>query len=192
MIGLFGAHRTGKTTLAHALSRAANIPVVSFNNGQLQKEIGAYSSNQSQSFEERMVIQNHLLKRYAQILREATEDHGLFITDRTPLDLIGYTIVIVKDKTCTPQQAAWLSEYISNCVALTNHYYKHCVLVQPGIPLVMDNTTSANIDPAFIEHLNLIYKGMFMDMGITTRLHYIPQEITDINARIHLLSTLPL
>lgn len=192
MIGLVGAHRVGKSSLAThiaALTRRKFIPV---NIGQMQAKHGFKSSKQDYDFQTRMLIQECILDEFKSLLyTESTipKSGGMTreikpepIFDRTPLDLIGYTLIHVSDQ-LTDEQSAWLLDYINQCINLTNVYFTDIMLVQPGIPLVSDNTTSAKASAGIIEHLNAIYMAYMVDPRVKSNTAILPREILDMNER---------
>lgn len=180
MLGLVGAHRTGKTTLAEAYAKKSGATLVKMEIGTLQKELGYDSSNQSYDFDTRMTIQEHLLRRFDEIYSSIK---GLdAVCDRTPLDLIGYAMLAVTDD-LSDAQGARLTQYVTDCVNLTNERFTSLVLLQPGVPLTSSDTSAKSV-LALMEKLNLIYLGTFSDERLIVPHFYIPRAMLDINLRI--------
>lgn len=180
ILGLIGSHRTGKTTLAEAYAHKTGATVVKMNIGSLQKELGLASSNQSYDFDTRMDIQEHLLRRFEEIY---TAVKGLeAVADRTPLDLIGYTMLAVKDD-LSEAQSDRLEKYVVDCINLTNEFFSALVLLQPGIPLTTAET-SAKSCRALMEKLNFIYLGAITDERNIIPHFYIPRSMIDIDCRV--------
>ena len=183
IIGLLGAHRTGKTTLAKAVASVSGIRYMEVKLSAAQRILGFDSSNQNYTFKERRAIQSGLLE-YMGLLLEATAQ-GDVIYDRTPLDLIGYTISLANANVLDEDDEAWLEKFISDCHLLTSHYFDVVHLIQPGIPLIKDNDTSAVTQQGYINHLNYIYRGVVMEMNYRTKAYILPIWITDINQRVN-------
>lgn len=180
ILGLIGSHRTGKTTLAEAYAHKTGATIIKMNIGSLQKELGYESSNQSYDFDTRMDIQEHLLRRFDEIY---TAVKGLeAVADRTPLDLIGYTMLAVKDD-LSEAQSDRLEKYVVDCINLTNEFFSALVLLQPGIPLTTADT-SAKPCKALMEKLNFIYLGTITDERNIVPHFYIPRSMTDIDCRV--------
>lgn len=180
ILGLIGSHRTGKTTLAEAFAHKSGATIIKMNIGSLQKELGYESSNQSYDFDTRMDIQEHLLRRFDEIY---TAVKGLeAVADRTPLDLIGYTMLAVKDD-LSEAQSDRLEKYVVDCINLTNEFFSALVLLQPGIPLTTADT-SAKSCKALMEKLNFIYLGTITDERNIVPHFYIPRSMTDIDCRV--------
>ena len=187
--GLLGAHRVGKSTLAYEYALKHNYQYHPISISKLQAEIGFDSNNQSYDFDDRIKIQDHVLKRLAENL-EAIDNKGEYIiTDRCPLDLIGYTMIHVTEHV-TEEQSEWLLQYIQKCIDLTNKHYYRVVLIQPGIPLVTENTTSAVARMGIIEHLNLIYLGISTDPRLRIKPTVFDRTLTDLKERLNQLNKL--
>lgn len=180
MLGLLGSHRVGKSTLAKAFSESSGALNVKMDVGALQRELGYDSSNQSYDFDTRMKIQEHLLKRFGEIY---TSFKGMSaVCDRTPLDLIGYTMLAVND-TLTDAQSERLMRYVDDCINMTNEHFTALVLLQPGIPLSTAET-SAKSCPALMEKLNMIYLGVITDERTVVPHFYIPRSMVSLNHRL--------
>lgn len=180
ILGLIGSHRTGKTTLAEAYSKKTGATLVKMNIGELQKELGYKSSNQSYDFDTRMEIQEHLLRRFEEIYMTVKGIEA--IADRTPLDLIGYTMLAVNDD-LSEAQSDRLAKYVMDCINLTNEFFTALVLLQPGIPLTTAET-SAKSCQGLMEKLNLIYLGTITDERNIVPHFYIPRALLDIECRV--------
>lgn len=180
MLGLLGSHRVGKSTLAKAFSESSGALNVKMDVGALQKELDYDSSNQSYDFDTRMEIQEHLLKRFGEIY--ASFKGMAAVCDRTPLDLIGYTMLAVNDA-LTDAQSERLMRYVDDCINMTNEHFTALVLLQPGVPL-KDAETSAKSCPALMEKLNLIYLGVITDERTVVPHFYIPRSMVSLNQRL--------
>lgn len=180
MLGLVGAHRTGKTTLAEAYAKKSGATVVKMNTGALQKEIGYDSANQSYDFDTRMDIQEHLLRRFDEIYQSIK---GLdAVCDRTPLDLIGYAMLAVTDN-LSEAQSARLTKYVGDCINLVNERFTTLILLQPDVPLTSCETSAKPI-PALMEKFNLICLGLFSDERMIVPHYFVPRGMIDLDMRI--------
>jgi hypothetical protein len=180
MLGLLGSHRVGKSTLAKAFAMKTGALNIEMNISKIQKEIGYDSSNQSYDFDTRMIIQEHVLKRLEEIYAEYQGEDA--VCDRTPLDLVGYTMLAVSDS-LSEAQGERLLRYIEDCITLTNKVFTAIVLVQPGIPL-SEAVTSAKSNLGLMEKLNLIYLGLITDERTTVPHFYIPKDMTNLDHRL--------
>lgn len=191
IIGLVGAHRVGKSYLRDHLTTVLGAKCFDFSISKEQRYLGYNSGNQSYKPHERRHIQSHLLKQMTRHLRHAVDPiislgrvdehkHHLVIADRTPIDLIGYALInLVNDPWHGSKQ--WQADYINECIAATNTYFKKLVLIQPGIPFIPDNK-SGPIE--IVDDLNAIYTSMFLrpELGVERRI--MPETMTDITERM--------
>lgn len=183
-IALLGAHRTGKTTLAQEYASNTGVKFQPISISSLQAEIGYNSSNQSYSFAERMVIQNHLLNRLEEIYESAKVPT---IYDRSPIDLIGYTTLAVGEH-LTPKQSLWYVWYVQACINLARKYLDGILMLRPGIPLV-DSPTSAKACPALIKVLDLVFVGSLEPQALKDISYIMPLDApTDMAHRIDVLT----
>lgn len=188
MIGLVGAHRVGKSTLCKEILRAANglIVEVPISISDMQSKLGFNSANQNYDWETRKRIQTGLLNLFIEILVKADTDYQTktinlaIITERTPLDLVGYILSNAPENP-TEEDREWINAYIIGCIKLTNIYYTKVIFIQPGIPY-KHAFTSAGHDT--INKVNEALLSVTIHPSLTTVVHLMPTEILDINQRI--------
>jgi hypothetical protein len=152
-IGLGGSHRTGKTTLALAIAQKKNIAFVKTDTGAVFKRQGLHPAA-PMDFNTRLEIQHQVLEAAVQVWQAETSD---FITDRTPLDFIAYTLADIQG--ATEVDFAALTIYLTRCFAVTNQFFNLLAVLQPAIPLV-EEPGKAALNPAYMEHLNMIIQGL--------------------------------
>lgn len=181
MKGLVGAHRVGKSTLTKALVKLGfdELPI---SISEWQKELGTDSSNMNYSWETRKKIQERLIHSFRSLL--FVQAFSTQITERTPLDLYGYACINAPENP-TEEDVKWLNEYRHECIRLTNTYYTHVALIQPGIPYV-ETDKSAKEDT--IEALNAAYLSLFLDSSLTVKKYIMPVDCTDIHIRANITS----
>ncbi len=154
-VGLCGSHRTGKTTTAKKLAHDNDIPFVETTTSAVFAEHGLKPSS-PMDFSTRLWIQDKVLAAAEEIWAQ----HRQFITDRTPLDMLAYTLGDIQGR--TQVEFAALEHYVERCFAATNQYFGHLCVVQPGIPLIAAPGKAA-LNDAYIEHLNTLVLGLCLD-----------------------------
>lgn len=178
LIGLAGAHRTGKTTLARLIAKSIGIELVDASVRTVFEQLGV-DPKEDYSFDKRLWVQNEILahaaNRYAGV-------KGIGIVDRTPLDFLAYTMADVQRGNLSPQQSDQFIEYMTRCVELANWHFSMIVLVQPGIPLT-ECDTSAPALPAYMEHINTILKGLMAERTVAVPTTAIPRGVIDLTLR---------
>ena len=176
-LGLCGAHRTGKTTLAIALANRLNIPFVRTTTSQVFAQLGLDPA-ESMDFKTRLFVQNHVLDAAEQIWRNSATP---FISDRTPIDMIAYTIGDIQGK--TEVDFDLLSQYIDRCFASTNKFFHKLAIIQPGIPLVYEEGKAA-LNAAYIEHINVLVIGLCGDRRLKANVFCNHRDAIALDVRI--------
>ncbi|QJT71074.1 AAA_28 domain-containing protein [Vibrio phage vB_VcorM_GR11A] len=188
LAGLLGAHCTGKTTLMQHLSELYDITMIPFSVSEVFKKHGI-PTNEKLDFANRLNIQNTLLDAYEATLEYYLENHGSehFIIDRTPLDFLAYTYAdIVAGEELSDEESHSFSNYVKSCYALTEKYFTHITLIQPGVPLE-DREGRGFMGIHYIDKINL------MMIGSLTMLHpsaevdvkVMPRDCIDFEERSH-------
>ena len=179
MIGLCGAHRTGKTTLAKEYAEYKNHHFLETSTSAVFRDLG-YDPKGPFTFKERLTIQQEILKRMEVEYDSAPVG---FITDRTPLDFLAYTMSEMIGDAVTEDLFEATNKYIEDCYDLCNKYFQVVILVQPGIPLI-DEEGKALANSAYIEHLNSLILGLSVDSRLKARHFYIPRSKIKMEDRI--------
>lgn len=181
IIGLTGAHRCGRTTLAEKFAELTEYEFIPANIHEAQKEIGFDSSNQSYGFADRMSIQEHLLKHLEKVY--AANSNKKVIVDRTPFDLAIYTLAAAHDK-LTAEESERMSAYLMRCIEASNRYLNTVVVVQPGIKIVETEKSPACND-SYLQKLNAMAIGLLNDERSRVAHFYIPRYVLDLDARVN-------
>jgi hypothetical protein len=184
-VGLCGAHRTGKTTLARAYAQKRGIPFVETSVSAIWHSLG-YDPAKEYDFATRLTVQEEILKRVDAVYAKYA---GLdFITDRTPLDMAAYTLGdAIGDRVPADCQVR-LAQYVNNCFDVTNRRFGMVLLIQPGIPLV-DEPGKAAMNVGYIEHLNSLIFGLTVDERLTSLHYYMPRAILKPDDRLAALES---
>lgn len=180
-LGIVGSHRSGKTTLAKAYAEKWNIPFVETKVSDIFKELGVDPSTLN-NINKRIGIQFEILKRTCKLYEDANILGG-FISDRTPLDMLAYTLADVGNCLLPIETERLVAQYTTECIQATNRYFSTLLLVQPGIPIV-EAQGKAAASPAFMEHINSLLLGLMVDERVQSNHYYIPRNITDPLQRI--------
>ena len=180
--GLCGAHRTGKTTLAQHFADRHGLPFVRTSTSRVFAEQGLDPA-QVLNFEQRLWIQEKVLSAAEQDWRKATR----FVTDRTPIDFMAYTLADIQGHTDVDHAA--LEHYMTRCFAACAGFFAHLVVVQPGIPLVAEAGKAA-LTPAYIAHLHSLVLGLCHDSRQTCRVSVLPRSVLDLETRLNSLARL--
>ena len=176
-IGLCGGHRTGKTTLANRIAEAVGVPFLKTDTSRVFADHGIHPSDPMDAAT-RLAIQWEVVKAAETIWQESS---GPFITDRTPVDMMAYTLADIRGDTRMPYEN--LADYLAHCFEATNRFFNRLIIVQPGIPLIYEEGKAA-LNQAYIEHLNAVILGLCRDERLTVLSSVIPRDKTDLAGRI--------
>lgn len=154
MFGFTGAARSGKTTLAKRVSEEIAIPYFDAATTQAAKEAG-FNAVGNLPIGERMELQEFLLKTYLKRVEDAPRP---FITDRTPLDMIAYTMAEVSMHGTTLEQGKRIHKYYEDCLKAVNNLFHLIIIVRP-LPFYTVDPTKPPENPAYQWHTQLLMEG---------------------------------
>lgn len=180
MLGLAGAHRTGKTTLAKAISESIGIPFVNLSfSTEILKDMGLSSLDQINSIEQRLYYQ---LARMELTEKALTGWKEAFVTDRTPLDVAAYTMAdfgqMMSDK-----QIETAHTIMADAHRITNQRFRGLVYVYPGIPYeAAPNKPLPNT--AYQEHIHVLIGGLLSSTANRVPYWYLDRDHTDPEVRL--------
>lgn len=183
-VGLCGSHRTGKTTLAKKIAEYHQIKFIQSSVSEVFKHCGRQhplKPDDQMDFSTRLWIQQQILEAAIHWWSQPVD----FITDRTPLDFIAYTLCDVHGTTQVNFNE--LNGYLERCFTATNQLFSRIIVVQPGIPLVYAEGKAA-LNQAYIEHLNTIILGLCHDERLHCPVTVLPREIIDLEQRLTVAS----
>jgi predicted ATPase len=182
-IGLVGAHRTGKTTLARLYAEREQVQFVETTTSSIFKELG-FDPKVDYDFKTRLFIQRKILDDMDKKYCSAT---GIFIADRTPLDALTYTLADVTRENINGELAKELEVYSHDCFRVLNRHFNILMLVSPGIPLV-EAEGKAPANTAYIEHFHNLALGLLVGEYVEANHYFIPRAMTDLETRYDALA----
>jgi predicted ATPase len=158
-IGLCGAHRTGKSTLAAALAERLGIVQVPSPVSRIARSYGFDMDKDRRDDPRFFAMQQEILRELTMSVMQPSQ----FVSDRTPLDAAAYLLADVQANT---GDDAWREEvliYADRARMVTDKFYDFVFLVPPGIDFdPMDGKPGANL--AYQEHHHLICRGLMDDL----------------------------
>lgn len=181
MIGLFGSHRSGKTTLAIAYAKKHGVSYVKTTASEVFESMGLDPARRY-DFPTRLSVQEEILRRFDKIYSEHKVGMRA-IADRTPIDLLAYTIADIASDTVSEESQKRLDQYTQDCFDVLNKRFSVVMLIQPGIPLV-DEPGKAAMSRAYMEHLNFLMLGLSVSEKIKVAHFYNPRSYLEPEDRI--------
>lgn len=187
MIGLVGAQRTGKTTLARAFAQAQGIPFVATSASEVMRRLDL-DPKVDYPLEVRLVAQETILAAFKIQYQQARATSSLFIADRTPIDLAAYMLADVQRSTLAsqPQLVERVGKYLESCMLACSEFFSVIVLVQPGIKTA-EEEGKAPACPIHMEHINSLAMGLLFDDRMLSQRYMVPRAITDLEQRVKAL-----
>lgn len=182
-MGLTGAHRTGKTTLAKSLSEINEAPLALSSASAVAEEMGI-DLTKPLKFDMRLAFQERLLDAYEKLY--ASYD-CLFFSDRTPLDLAAYLIADVPNDLTDEDVITRTNNYVERCMAVTEKYFCMVTVVQPGIQYVAEPGKPLP-NSSYQEAINTICLGLMYDDRLQANFDVLPRRVTDHNERLKWIS----
>jgi hypothetical protein len=179
MIGLCGAHRTGKTTLALAYANKHNIPFVATGASRVYAELGL-DPRIDYPLPMRFAIQEAILEAAC---KDYKRSGVKFITDRTPIDYMAYLIADVQRENVRGNMIDRLATYVNECFRATNEHFTNLIAVQPGIALI-EQSDKAPANLPYMEHINALCLGLLVSERCEVSHYYIPRAVLDLNRRV--------
>lgn len=181
MDGLCGAHRTGKTTLAKAIAEKHGAIFVQTSVSAIFRDLG-YDPAVTYDFTTRLEIQEEVLKRVDAIYA-CVPVGAPAITDRTPLDMLAYTMADAIGDRVSGEDQERFARYTQACFDVTNKRFATVTLVQPGIELKVEAGKAA-VNRAYIEHLNSLMLGLTVDPRLKATHFYLQRHMLALDERI--------
>jgi predicted ATPase len=183
IVGITGAHRTGKTTLARAFVEAnPEFAFVPTSVGAIMAQHG-FDPLLDYPIEERLQIQNIILteldRAYAQHASNA-------VFDRTPLDAAAYFLADVLRENVGEQLQWEITQYVARAIDITNRRFSMLFFVPPVLPYVAE-PGKAPAQPAYIEHISTIINGLRADERQRVRSYLLQRNYTDLHTRVKCL-----
>ncbi len=180
IIGLIGASRTGKTTLARRLAEDFNFTFHQTSISESAKAIGI-DPVAPMSLRQRVMLQQHLLIDF---VGQVEQIEGPVIVDRTPIDMAGYLLAefhMQSHLTTDEELQQQVVEYVDTCVTVMNSRFLAAMICRP-LPHYEVVPTSSPYNPAFQLHSQLVMEGLAL--RVNRRCKIVHYDSTDFDERV--------
>lgn len=166
MFALAGAHRSGKTTLAKALADKNGWEFVETNVSQVIKDSGV-DVKADMPFAQRLDVQNAIL--HSMDVQFALRRGKTFVADRSPFDVVGYTLSEVLRSTL--DDPAMLEKMDAHVRLARRLVYENLIAVMKVCPLYGTPTAEgkAQTNPYYMTHVDMAIERALADLGSTVQ-----------------------
>ena len=177
-LGLCGAHGTGKTTLAIALSHSLGIPYIPIDASTVFLEHKFHPLDKL-DIRTRLFLQQKILAKAVDIWFDV--DEPSFICDRTPLDMVAYLLADIGNGELDRHTQTEIMDYLQNCFNVTIQYFGKIVLIPPAIPFI-EREYKAAINQPLIFKLHTQLLGMLNYLNLPYK--ELPKDCLDLGDRV--------
>ncbi|EPM5298225.1 AAA family ATPase, partial [Cronobacter sakazakii] len=166
-IGITGAQGSGKTTLAKFIDRHYGIPYVDAGVGKLMSELGVKVGEQLPLYE-RLQVQMEIAK-HIELITRGMEG---FVIDRTPLDVVAYTLDLAgqtNEERCI--ELALEIERFCHRAAVSN--FNAIVGLRPGVALSnadRSRAQRASLDRLYVARIDALMCGELTKINAMPRI----------------------
>lgn len=162
MYGLAGSHRSGKSTLARALADDLGIEFLETKVGDVFADLGL-DPKANLPFDKRLDVQNAILRSIE--TQYALRNGARFVADRTPFDVLGYTMADIRRDTLDDTLQTRVYAHIGTAMQIVQEYMGGVILLRP-LPNQPDAPGKAQSCPLYMYHVYLCIKDMIEGAGI--------------------------
>lgn len=178
MFALSGTHRSGKTTLAKAVAAKLDIPFVEMNVAQVFTDLGI-SPKSHMDFKDRLFVQGKIL-RHMEIklgLAASSVHNGVYITDRSPYDVLGYTMADVQRDTLDDALRHKMAAQIQLARHITASNLLGIITV-PSFPNPPEDPKSAQACPFYMDHVAICIQSCLHSYPTTQLMAMIIESVS--------------
>jgi DNA polymerase III gamma/tau subunit len=127
IIGFSGAHRTGKTTLAREFASVLEFQNLETNTSKFLKDNADIDVCNITSLHERIKVQKIILGKHIEDIKSGKN----IVTDRTPIDMLAYTLGELTMNNAPEDVWAEFETYRQIALEATSRYYDIIFVTQP-------------------------------------------------------------
>jgi nicotinamide riboside kinase len=185
IFGLTGAHRTGKTTLAHALSQRLGIP---FHQNSVTEVLSRYGVDPvaKQSLEDRINIQYILLNNHVEEIQKLPRP---VLVDRTPVDYLAYLLAEMTMHNTNPEQYELIERFRVSAMKIIAMNYDMLMIIEP-LPKYESDPTKPPPNRAYQWEIQYLIRGIVYSQAELGHIGSYLINTNDLDARVSHCSAL--
>lgn len=179
-IGLAGAHRTGKTTMAKRFAEDHGCEYVTISMTQIMADMGLEPAD-IQDVQTRLKVQRKAVQACDRMF---VGRKTAFIADRTPIDVAAYTIADAVQGFYGPEYSDEAVKIVDDCLDITNMAFSGILHVHPSphIKYVME-PGKPKPDNMYQLHIDAVIGGLLGRHTVKPPVWFISGEVHDQNQR---------
>lgn len=185
MFALSGPHRSGKSTLAKAVSEKLDIPYIDADVASVFRDQGL-SAKDKLPFSRRLEIQGKILEHLdvKMALAKTSSYQGVFIIDRSPYDVLGYTMADVQRDTLDDPMRHEMVRQVRLAQRIVASTLLGVITV-PSFPNPPEDDKSAQACPFYMDHVAICIQSCIHSypvpdlMGMTVESLGLEERITE-------------
>lgn len=175
-----GSHRSGKSTLAQHIANDLGFHFWETKTAELMRTKGIAIVS-DMGIEDRLRAQELLLEAFVEHIDALPFTSYPFICDRSPLDMLAYTLGEVTMHNTDPAIGERIHRYAETCLQVTRTYFDSVVIVRPlGHYAPASDKPPANL--AYQWQIQFLIEGAFM--SARNRVHGLVIGNPDFGARV--------
>ncbi len=197
LVGISGAHGSGKTTLAKEIALRMGLVYVPASVNEMAKSAGYKHTSVDLPLKDRIFLQKHVLEGFRTFLGKCGPET---ITDRTPLDVAAYTLAEIGMHSGNVLDAAMqemVTDIVKDSIAMTHQLVNHVMVLQPLPAYEAIEGKRPPENPAFAMHFQYLIEGiafsahdnqrtsvsMCLSNGLEDRIAFLAADIDDLMDR---------
>lgn len=186
-IGLTGAHRTGKSTLAEFVHKVWGVPWIQSPASAIVKGFGFDMGRDNRLMFEQVAgdtdgieMQWAIYDTLVSSLQEAPK--GGYVSDRTPIDVAAYLLADATGYAGWEDGQAEVVRMVEQSIRDTERLFDGVILVQPGIEFEQ-RADKPPMNAAYQEHHHMLCRGILFDDDLDLYWDEISRDCIDLERR---------
>lgn len=178
MFAIAGSHRSGKTTLARDLAALLGVEFLETKVSDTFAALGI-DPKAPLTFDVRLDVQNKIL--HDMEVAYALRAGKIFIADRSPFDVLGYTLADVQRDTLDDALRVRFASHMHRAIAIVKAHLAGVMLVLP-LPDQPETPGKAQSCPVYMHHVYTCVRSMIISSDEILAPHgFMSAELTSFN-----------
>ena len=160
IIAFSGSQGSGKTTLLEELSKRGYNVIARKTSRSVLSDWDMTLSEVYADHKLMMAFQDEIFERKLADEQEALLSNELWLTDRSYVDILGYTIMVLGSDI---RYGGWLQDYHDRCV-MAEHFYQHRVYV-PRLNIKVVGDGCRSVCPVYSKAIDHVMRGFQLSIS---------------------------